>query len=64
MTTIFAALAILLVSIPCTCLLGIVLAGWDICERYSVFFEAYETTFLVVMASLKKMSLGLESVDF
>jgi len=60
-----ATLAILLVSIPCTWLLGIVPALHDLQERDSVFFfEACEATFFVAMASLKEMSFGLKSLDF
>jgi len=54
-TTTIAALAILLVSIPCT-RLGIVPAWQDLQERDSMFFfKACEPMVLVAMASLKGM---------
>jgi len=40
-------------------------AWQDLRERDLVFFfEAYEATFLVAMASLKKVLFGLRSLDF
>jgi len=42
-----------------------VLAWQDLQERDLVFFsQACEVTFLVAMASLKKMLFGLGSLDF
>jgi len=64
-TTTIMALAILPVSIPCTHLLGMIPAWQDLLERDPVpFFKACEATFLVAMASLKRMLFGLESLDF
>jgi len=55
-TTTVAALAILLVFIPYTRLLGMVLAWQDLRVRDQMFFfEACKATFFVAMASLKKM---------
>jgi len=39
-------------------------AWQDLLERDPVFFEACEATFLVAMASLKKMLLRLGCLDF
>jgi len=64
MTTSVAALAILLVSIPCTCLLGMVLAWQDFRERDIMFFFKACKAMFVAMASLKKMLFGLASLDF
>jgi len=64
-STIVAALAILLVSIPWARLLGMVPTWQDLLERDLVpFFKACEATFLVAMDSLKKMLFGLGSLDF
>jgi len=64
MTTV-AALAILLVSIPCNRLLGMVPPWQDLRERNLVFFfKACNAMFLAAMTSLKEMLLRLRSVDF
>jgi len=64
-TTTIATLAILFVSIPYTRLLGMVPDGQDVREKDPMFFfEAYEAMLFVAMASLKKMLLRLESLDF
>jgi len=65
MTTTVAVFAILLVFIPCTRLLGMVPALKDVRVRDLVFFfKACKPTFLVAMASLKKMLFELGSLDF
>ena len=59
-----AALAILLVSILCNRLLGMVPTWQDIQERDPVSFEACEATFSMAKASLNKTLFGLGSLDF
>jgi len=62
-TTIVAALAMLLICISCTCLLGTVLVWQDLRVRDLTFFlEACEAIFLVAIASLK-MLFGPRSLD-
>jgi len=64
-TTTVAAIAILLVSIPCARILGMVLAWKELRERDPMpLFKACGATFVVAMASLKKMLFGLGSLDF
>jgi len=64
-TTTVAALVVLLVCIPSTCLLGMVPTWQDLREKDSMFFfKASEATFLVAMASLNKMLFGLGSLGF
>jgi len=59
MTTV-AALAILLISITCTRLLGMVSAWQYLRERDLMFFEAYEAMFFVAITSLRRCYLDLE----
>ena len=63
--TTVTAVAMLLVCIPCTRLFGMVPALLDLREKDPMFFfEACEATFLVAVASLKKMLFRLGSLDF